>query len=121
MTHENSEIILNTDFIANRRKDLEGFQKRYLKGLAHSLQPVVYIGQKGLTDALVRSADEVLDAHELIKIKFNDFKQKEQKQEISGQIADATNSELISIVGHIATFYRPHKNPEKRKIVLPKQ
>ncbi len=100
---------------------MDGFQKRYLKGLAHSLYPVVYIGQKGLTDALIRSANEVLDAHELIKIKFNDFKQKEQKQEISGQIADATDSEMISIVGHIATFYRPHKDPEKRKIVLPKQ
>ena len=100
---------------------MEGFQKRYLQGLAHSLQPVVYIGQKGLTDALIRSTDEVLDAYELIKVKFNDFKQKEQKQEISGQIAKATDSELISIVGHIAIFYRPHKDTEKRMIVLPKQ
>lgn len=100
---------------------MKGFQKRYLRGLAHSLQPVVFIGQKGLTDALIRSTDEALDTHELIKIKFNDFKEKEQKQEVSEKIGKATASEMVGLVGHIATFYRPHKDPEKRKIVVPEQ
>jgi len=98
---------------------LKGFQKRYLRGLAHSLQPVVFVGQKGLTDALIRSADEALDTHELIKIKFNDFKEKEQKQEVSEQIGNATASEMVGLVGHVATFYRRHKDPEKRNIVVP--
>lgn len=100
---------------------MNGFQKRYLRGLAHSLAPVVLIGQKGLTDALIRSADEALDAQEMIKVKFNDFKEKKQKQEISDEIGKATASEMIGLVGHVATFYRAHKNPEKRKIVLPEQ
>jgi len=98
---------------------LKGFQKKYLRGLAHSLQPVVFIGQKGLTDALIRSTNEALDTHELIKIKFNDFKEKEQKQDISEKIGITTASEIVGFVGHIATFYRQHKDPEKRKIVVP--
>jgi RNA-binding protein len=100
---------------------LKGFQKRYLRGLAHSLQPVVFIGQKGLTDALIRSTEEALDTHELIKVKFNDFKEKEQKQDISEKIGKATDSEMVGLVGHIAAFYRPHKDPEKRKIVVPEK
>lgn len=99
---------------------MNGFQKRYLRGLAHSLKPVVFIGQKGLTDALIRSTEEALNTHELIKIKFNDFKEKSQKQELSEKIETATKSELVGLVGHVATFYRRHKDPEKRKIVIPK-
>lgn len=98
---------------------MKGFQKKYLRGLAHSLQPVVFIGQKGLTDALIQSTNEALDTHELIKIKFNDFKEKEQKQDISEKIGIATASDLVGFVGHIVTFYRQHKDPEKRKIVVP--
>lgn len=100
---------------------MKGFQKRYLKGLAHSLKPVVFIGQKGLTDALIRSTEEALNAHELIKIRFIDFKEKSQKEELSEKIEKTTNSEMVGIVGHIATFYRQHHDPEKQKIVVPKQ
>ncbi len=100
---------------------MKGFQKRYLKGLAHSLKPVVFIGQKGLTDALIRSTEEALNTHELIKIKFIDFKEKSQKEELSEKIGKTTNSEMVGLVGHIATFYRRHHDPEKQKIVVPKQ
>lgn len=100
---------------------MKGFQKRYLKGLAHSLKPVVFIGQKGLTDALIRSTEEALNTHELIKIKFIDFKEKAQKEELSEKIEKTTNSEMVGLVGHIATFYRRHHDPEKQKIVVPKQ
>ena len=62
---------------------LKGFQKKYLRGLAHNLKPVVLIGQKGLTDDLIKSADRALDRHELIKVKFNEFKEREQKTEIT--------------------------------------
>ena len=64
-------------------KKLEGFQRKYLRGLAHGLKPIVLIGQKGLTDELVKSAEQAFQSHELIKVKFNDFKEKEQKEEIS--------------------------------------
>ncbi len=46
---------------------LKGFQKKYLKGLAHSKKPLVFVGQKGVTPTLIKAVDEALGTHELIK------------------------------------------------------
>jgi RNA-binding protein len=102
-------------------KKLEGFQRKYLRGLAHGLKPVVLIGQKGLTEELIKSASQAFEIHELIKVKFNDFKEKEQKQEISETIEKQTGSELIGAIGHIHIFFRQQADPEKRKIILPQR
>jgi RNA-binding protein len=100
---------------------MEGFQKKYLRGLAHSLKPVVLIGQKGLTDELLNSADQALDIHELIKVKFNDFKETAQKEQISQSLEKKTRSELVGSVGHIYIFFRQQDDPEKRRIQLPQR
>jgi RNA-binding protein len=97
---------------------LKGSQKKYLKALAHSLKPVVFIGQKGLTPTLAKAMDEALDTHELIKVRFIDFKEKEQKNALTKEIEKNHGCLKVSMVGHIATFYRMHKDPKKRKIVL---
>jgi RNA-binding protein len=102
-------------------KKLEGFQKMYLRGLAHGLKPVVMIGQKGLTDELIKSAKQAFQRHELIKVKFIDLKEKEQKNEISKILEKNTGSELISAVGHVYTFFRQQEDPEKRRIQLPQK
>lgn len=99
--------------------ELTSSQAKYLRGLAHGLEPVVMVGQKGVTEALLKSVDENLTAHELIKIKFIDFKEKEQKQELSAQITKATKSQLAGMIGHVAILYRPHPESEKRQIKLP--
>ena len=98
---------------------LKGYQKKYLRGLAHSRKPVVHIGQGGLTDAVTHSLDMALNRHELIKVKFGAFKEKAQKEEISAKIREITNSEWVGTIGHTALFFRPQKDPQKRKIVLP--
>jgi RNA-binding protein len=100
-------------------KKITSAQAKYLRGIAHGLKPVVYIGQKGLTDALIRSTEEAFDSHELIKIKFVDHKEKKLKTEIARALEDHTESHLAGMIGHIAIFYKPHPDPEKRKIVLP--
>jgi RNA-binding protein len=100
---------------------MEGFQKKYLRGLAHSLKPVVLIGQKGLTDDLLKSAEQAFQSHELIKVKFNDFKEKEQKEQISSVLVKKTGSELVGNVGHIYIFFKQHNDPEKRRIQLPQR
>jgi len=97
---------------------LKGFQRKYLRGEAHHLKPLVIIGAKGVTEQLLGSIDLALKDHELIKVKFYEFK--EAKKEISAQIAAATKSELVGIIGNIAIFYRPCPQTEKRKIKLPK-
>ena len=98
---------------------LKGFQKKYLRGLAHSLKPVVSIGHRGMTDAVIRSVDDALNTHELIKVKFIDFKEKDHKKKIAGEIEAETGCENVGMIGHTAIFYRRHNNPEKRKINIP--
>ena len=98
---------------------LKGYQKKFLKGLAHRLKPVVFIGQKGLNPNLISSIHDALDTHELIKVKFVEFKEKQQKTAMAETIEAETDCRLVGIIGHTAIFYRRHIDPEKRKIQLP--
>ena len=101
-------------------KKITSTQAKYLRGIAHGLKPVVYVGQKGVTDALISSTEEAFDRHELIKIKFIDFKEKKQKTDIARALESRTGSHLAGIIGHIAILYRQHPDAKKRKIILPK-
>lgn len=100
---------------------LSGFQKKYLRGVAHGRKPVVHIGHQGLSDAVVRSIHEALDTHELIKIKFIDFKEKAQKFALSEEIEHRTGSVLVGMVGHVGVFYRRQEDPEKRQVTVPER
>jgi len=62
------------------------------------------IGKNGPSEAFIKSLDEELARHELVKIKFADFK--EQKKEIAPQLAEKTASQLIMRVGNVAVYYR---------------
>jgi RNA-binding protein len=93
---------------------LKGSAKKYLRSLAHHLKPVLMVGKNGISGQFIASVDAVLNDHELIKIKFGEFK--EEKKEMSAQIAAETQSEVIGIIGHIVIFYRQHPQPELRKI-----
>jgi RNA-binding protein len=100
-------------------KALTSSQAKYLRGRAHAIKPVVFVGQKGLTEALIKSAGEALYRHEVIKIRFIDFKEKEQKIEIAAALEKKTGSRMAGMIGHTAIFYKPHSDPAKRKIILP--
>ncbi len=99
--------------------ELKGSQKKYLRGLAHSLNPSAFVGQKGLTQTVIDEIDRALEASELIKIKFGDYKEKEVKTELTDKIVEATRSHLAGTIGHVVILYRPCKDPEKRQIRLP--
>lgn len=96
---------------------LTSSQRKHLRSLAHHLDPVVLVGKHGVTDTLIQSAIESLDAHELIKIRFNEHKS--ERKALSAEIAQRTGGELAGILGHVAILYRPHPKEDKRKIVLP--
>jgi RNA-binding protein len=98
---------------------LKGYQKQYLKGCAHGTAPLVIIGHGGCTPALIKTIDSSLETRELIKIKFNDFKEKPQKEEILSKISAQTAALLVGTVGHTALLFRQNKDPQKRKIVVP--
>ncbi len=100
---------------------LKGFQKKFLRGQAHGLKPVVFIGQKGLTANLIDTIHQALNTHELIKVKFIDFKEKQHKIDIAEAIASKADCQLVGMIGHMAIFYRQQIDPEKRKIQLPQR
>jgi RNA-binding protein len=99
-------------------EQLKGTQRKYLRAQAHHLKPLVIIGRNGINKQVIGSVDLALKDHELIKVKFGEFK--EAKKEMSAEIAQATKSELVGIIGNIAIFYRQHPQTEKRKIKIPK-
>ncbi len=77
---------------------------RELKARAHHLKPVVMVGQKGLTGNLVEAMEKALDDHELIKVKFIEYK--EDRQVLAKELEEKTGSRLVFIIGNIAVFYR---------------
>lgn len=105
----------------NFREKLKGFQRKYLRGFAHGMKPVILIGQKGITDSVVSAIEEALDAHELIKLKFIDFRVKERKKEFIGIIEKKNRCEMVGMIGHTVIFYRRHRDSEKRKISIPER
>lgn len=100
---------------------LKGYQKKYLRGLAHALKPVVQVGQKGLTDGVFETLAEALETHELVKVKFMEHKEKDQKAYFAEIIETKTGAALVGMIGHTAIFFRPQIDPEKRKIALPEK
>lgn len=99
-------------------EELTSAQRKYLRGLAHELEAVVLVGKGGLSDGLLLNLDTALSSHELVKVKFNDFK--DQKKELAAEIAEKLGAIHVATIGHVATFFRPAKDEKKRQIVLPK-
>ncbi len=97
---------------------LKGFQRSYLTKKAHSLKPVVMIGGNGLTDAVVKAVDAELENHEMIKVKFVDYK--ESRRELAEELVEKTESHLVRIIGNIALIYRYQPVHDKRIYHVPK-
>jgi len=87
-----------------RPEPLTNAEKTELKRRAARHEPIVRVGHAGVSPEFLRSLDEALTAHELVKIKFAVFK--EQKKKLAPQIARQTGSELISRVGNVAVYFR---------------
>jgi RNA-binding protein len=98
-----------------------GFQKKYLRGLAHGMDPVVFLGHKGLTGSVIKAVHDALTTHELIKVKFIDLKDKKEKEKVIGELEEKVGCEKAGMIGHTAILYRQNSDPEKRKIILPER
>lgn len=97
--------------------ELSGYQRKYLRGLAHTLKPVVTVGKAGISIPLLEEVEQALSDHELIKIRFANFK--DEKKQLSHDIVRETRGHLAGMIGHVAIFYRPRQDPEKQTIHLP--
>lgn len=93
--------------------DLTGAQRQHLRGRAHGLEPVVQVGQAGLTDAVVQAVDQALAAHELIKVRLH---RPEDKRGTAAALAERAGGALCGLIGHTVILYRPH--PTRPRIRL---
>ncbi len=90
--------------------------RNFLRSQAHPLKPVVMVGKEGMNDRVVVAMNEALTSHELVKVKFQAFK--DDVRPLSEELAQKTQSDLVSIIGFIATFYRAS---EAHLIHIPKE
>ncbi len=79
-------------------------EMRKLKARAQLLEPMFKIGKAGLSEGFVKSVDDGLAHHELVKVKFVEFK--EDKKTLAPELAEKTSSQLIMRVGNVAVLYR---------------
>ena len=94
-------------------------QRSYLKGLAMTIDPVFQFGKASLTPEVTQAVSEVLEARELVKITVlkNCL---DDGRSIAEVLAERTHSEVVQVIGRKIVLYRPAKEENKRKIVLPK-
>lgn len=91
-------------------------QIQYLKGVAHSLKPIVLLGNNGLTEAVIAEIDYSLNHHELIKVKIP-TDDRETKALIVEAICRETKSIKVQVIGKTLVIYR---QSEEHKIRIPK-
>jgi RNA-binding protein len=96
---------------------LNGYQRRHLRGLAHHLKPIVQVGKAGLSPTVLTAVDGALETHELIKVRL--VGDKAEKREMISAFESELHCGQVGLVGHVATLYREHREPEERKIKLP--
>jgi RNA-binding protein len=95
---------------------LNSKQVSHLRALSHNLNPVVMIGNNGLSEQVLREIEVSLSAHELIKIKvFGD--DREMRKQLLETICQETGAVAIHHIGKQLVIYRAADKP---KILLPK-
>ena len=100
----------------NRPMELTEKQRKHLRGLAHPLEPVILVGGSGVTESVVAETARALHDHELIKVKVRGAERADRTAMVE-RLAAATQSALVTRIGHVAVLYRPRAaNPE---IVIP--
>ncbi len=95
---------------------LSSAQKLFLRAQAHNLNPVVTIGDAGLTEAVMKEIERSIASHELIKIKSHSRDKATRDSQIT-EICETLNAASVQHIGKILIVYKPG---EKAKLVLPK-
>jgi RNA-binding protein len=91
-------------------------QRKHLRRLAHPLNPLVMLGNAGLTDAVVAELDRTLTDHELVKVSAR-VGERDQRNQALDSLASRTGAEIVQRIGNVGVFYR--RRPGLAKILLP--
>jgi RNA-binding protein len=102
-----------------RQKPLSGKQSRYLRGLGHHLPALVILGKDGITDSFLNSINEVLTAHELVKVKLLNTCPLD-RIEASEELSNKTGAAVVQILGNTLLLFKENrKRSEDKRIELP--
>ena len=87
--------------------------KKAFRGVAHHLDPVVSVSDRGLSDGIIAETERALTDHELIKVKV-DALQKTDRLAITEMLAEQTQATVIQNIGKVAVLYRKNQraNPK---------
>lgn len=88
----------------------QGFLKQ-LRSIAHHLEPIVSVGEKGITQGIVAELERALTDHELIKVKINGF-DREARRNICEALCVQTAAAPVQRIGKIIVMYR--ENPKAK-------
>lgn len=96
---------------------LTSSQTRFLRGHAHDLKALLQTGGKGITPAFLAQLEEVLELHELVKVKVA-AEDRDARDAAIAEMVNASECALVQRIGNVAVLYRPSR--ERRQIVLPR-
>lgn len=96
--------------------ELSEKQRRYLRGLAHPLKPLIRVGNAGVTPGVVAETARALHDHELIKVRMAGVDREARNAGLEA-LARQAGASLVGRIGHVATLYR--RRAELPKIILP--
>jgi RNA-binding protein len=97
--------------------ELNSKQVKYLKGLAHHLNPIVQMGKNGFSESFVSEVKRGLKDHELIKVRLS-CEDRAELDQFTQQLHAETGSQLVQVIGHVAVLYKQADTP---KIIMPKK
>jgi RNA-binding protein len=93
-------------------------ERKRLRQIGHALNPVVMLGDKGLTESVVEELNRALNDHELIKVKVTG-EDREARAATITKIANVTGAEVVQTIGKIALLYKKaaKQNPKLSNLV----
>lgn len=92
-------------------------QRQYLKGLAHSLKPLLQVGKEGVTDSVLSTIEKSFNSRELMKVKVLDAAPESADESAEAMAGSLAGVEVVQVIGKTIVLYRRH--PEKPEIKLP--
>lgn len=90
-------------------------QRAYLRGLANTLEPIVHAGKGGISDALIKQADDALTAREIIKGKVLETAPGTAR-ELAEEIAAAVNAQVVQVIGRTFVLFRQKEKDSQIKL-----
>lgn len=96
---------------------LNNQEVKALRRIGHNLNPVVMLGNNGLSEGVIEEVLRALHDHELIKIKVIG-EDRDERRALIQAIAEQTNAEIAQTIGKVALLYKknPQANPKLSNI-----